>query len=125
VENLRSKYLYKIELYLVKVIPILSSGLCLLNTILSYFGIEAPFLSYVGGNSLFTIIFLYLSSIVFRFCFYHRIFIHYITLNWALNIYDYYIGISPTNRGLFLIMCVTGILLFILLYLHLRKLKHV
>lgn len=121
-ERLKSKTLYKIELYLIKVIPILLAILCFTNTVLSYFYIEIPLLSYIGGNSLFTLLFLYLSSFVFRFCIYHRIFIHYIALNWILNIIDYYIGIPISNRSLFLMyMIITGIMLFILLYF---KLKH-
>lgn len=115
--------LYKIELYLIKVIPMLTAAVCLLNTILSFcFGIDAPILSYIGGVSIFTLIFFYLSSYVFRFCEYHRMFIHYITFNWALNIYDYYIGIPLDDRGLFATyMIITGISLFIILYLYLKS----
>ena len=123
-ERLKSKYLYKIELYSIKTIPVILAALCLLNTILSYFYIDVPLLSYIGGNSLFTLAFLYLSSVVFRFCVYHRMFIHYIALNWVLNIIDYYIGISLSNKDLFLMyIVITGIFMFIILYLHLKKIK--
>ena len=44
-ENL-SKLLYKIELYLIKIIPIIIAFIYLLNTILSYFYIDLPILSY-------------------------------------------------------------------------------
>ena len=116
-EKLRSKRLYRIELYLIKVIPVILAVICLLNTILSYFGIDLELLAYLGGNSVLSIIFLYTSSIVFRFCIYHRMFIHYITLNWVLNIIDYHIGIPITNRSLFLLyMIITGIFLFLILY---------
>lgn len=121
-ESLKSKALYKIELYLIKTIPMILSLIALLNTILSYFYIDVPLLSYIGGISIFTIIFLYVSSIVFRFCMYHRMFIHYITINWILNIIDYYIGIPVSNKGMFLIyMIFTGITLFIILYLKFKK----
>lgn len=123
-EKLKSKYLYKIELYSIKTIPVILAALCLLNTILSYFYIDVPLLSYIGGNSLFTLAFLYLSSVVFRFCAYHRMFIHYIALNWVLNIIDYYIGIPLSNKDLFLMyIVITGIFMFIILYLHLKKIK--
>lgn len=123
-ERLKSKYLYKIELYSIKTIPVILAALCLLNTILSYFYIDVPLLSYIGGNSLFTLAFLYLSSVVFRFCVYHRMFIHYIALNWVLNIIDYYIGIPLSNKDLFLMyIVITGIFMFIILYLHLKKIK--
>lgn len=102
-ERLKSKSLYKIELYLIKLIPGLLAGTCLLNTVLSYFGINVPLLSYIGGVSFFMICFLYLSSIVFRFCIYHRLLIHYVTINWALNIYDWYIGIPCSDRAAFIL----------------------
>ena len=116
-EKLKSKRLYRIELYLIKVIPVILSAICLLNTILSYFGIDLVALAYLGGNSILSLIFLYISSVVFRFCVYHRLFIHYITLNWILNIIDYQIGIPITDRNLFLLyMIITGIFLFLIFY---------
>lgn len=120
-----NKLLYKAELYLIKVIPMVLSGIALLNTILSYFYIDVPLLSYLGGVSVLTIAFLYLSSYVFKFCAYHRMFIHYITLNWVLNIIDYYIGIPLNNKELFMMyMIITGIFLFIVLYLKFKVCKH-
>lgn len=125
VEESLSKSLYRIELYLIKVIPMVLSGIALLNTILSYFYIDVPLLSYLGGVSVLTITFLYLSSYVFKFCAYHRMFIHYITLNWILNIIDYYIGIPLDNKELFMMyMIITGIFLFIVLYLKFKVCKH-
>ena len=124
-EKLRSKCLYKIELYLIKVIPMIISLVFLLNTILSYFYIEVPLLSYIGGISLLPLLFLYISSYVFRFCLYHRLFLHYISLNWVLNIIDYYWGIPISDKGLFLLyMIITGVFLFFILYLHQKSRKH-
>lgn len=121
-ERLKSKYLYKIVLYLIKVIPIITSGLFLLNTILSYFGIDLEIFTHICGVSIFSITFFYLTSIAFRFCIYHRMFIHYITVNWILNLYDYYIGIPLSNKHLFVLyISITGIFLFLILYF--KKLK--
>lgn len=115
--KLRSKHLYRIELYLIKIIPMIISLVYLLDTILSYFYIDVPLLSYIAGTSVLELVFLYLSSIVFRFCAYHRMFIHYITLNWALNIYDYYIGLPISNKGLFMMyLIITCIFMFLILY---------
>ena len=115
--------LYKIELHLIKVIPVLTAAMALLNTILSFvFDIDAPIISYIGGVSIFTLVFFYLSSYVFRFCKYHRMFIHYITFNWLLNIYDYYIGVPLNNRNMFaLYMIITGIFMFLILYYHQKE----
>ena len=118
VEESLNKSLYKMELYLIKIIPMLFAGLSLLNTILSYFDIDISLISYIGSVSILTLMFMYLSSYVFKFCIYHRMFIHYTSLNWVLNIIDYYIGIPLSNRGLFIFyMSLTGIFLFLILYL--------
>ena len=124
VENLKSKTLYKIELGLLKAIPMILALTALLNSILSYFGIDLYILSYIGGVSIFTMLFLYLSSYVFKFCEYHRMFLHYIVSTWIINIIDYYVGIPISDlEYLCLQMIIAGISLFIILYLYVRSHK--
>ena len=116
------KYLYKIVLYLIKVIPVVTAGLTLLNTILSYFYIELEVFAHIGGVSLLSILFMYMTSVAFKFCIYHRMFIHYITLNWLLHLLDYYIGIPlPNVHLLYLYLSIAGIFLFIILYEYINK----
>ena len=123
-EKLRSKRLYKIELLLLKLIPMILAFTALLNSILSYFGIDLYILSYIGGISIFTMVFLYLSSYVFKFCEYHRMFLHYVVITWIINIIDYYIGIPITDlEYLCLQMIVAGVSLFIILYLYVKHNK--
>ena len=126
VENLRSKLLYKIELRLLKIIPMILAFTALLNSILSYFNIDLYILSYIGGISIFTMIFLYLSSYVFKFCEYHRMFLHYVVVTWVINTIDYYIGI-PINdlEYLCLQMIIAGISLFIILLLYYKTNKKI
>lgn len=122
--NLKSKALYKIQLYLLKVIPMVMAFVCLLNSTLSYFDIDLPVLSYIVGNSLFTIIYFYITSYVFRFCFYHRMFMHYTTITWLLNIVDLYIGIPIGDLPYLLVqLIIAGISLFIILYLYVKNHK--
>ena len=124
-ENL-SKRLYKTELYLLKILPALLALFYLVNIILSYFNIDIPVLSYIAGVSFIPLIFMYISSYVFKFCKYHRMFLHYILINNILNIYDLYIGIPITNRGLFIInLIIAGITLFIIVFLYVKNNKRV
>ena len=117
--------LHNLEIKTIKVIPMLLAITALLNTLLSYFGIDLAILSYIGGVSIFSLVFLYLSSYAFEFCECHRIFLHYVSLNWVLNIYDYYIGIPVSDKEMLMIyFVITGVFLFIILYLHLRTLKN-
>lgn len=116
------KNLYKIELYLIKVIPMIYALLCLMNTVLSYININVDILSYIGSVSLVTLILLYVTSYVFKFCEYHRMFIHYTTVTWILNIIDLYIGIPVSDIGyLGIQLIVAGISLFIILYMYIHK----
>lgn len=117
-----NKSLHKILLYLIKVVPMVMTFVSLINSIFSYYDIEMPLLSYIGGSSLLTLIFLYLSSYIFKFCEYHRMFIHYITLIWVLNIIDLYIGI-PIGDFYYLLLqlIIAGISLFIILYLYVKN----
>lgn len=98
--------------------------ICLLNTTLSYFDIDIQLLSYIASNSILTIIFFYISSYVFKFCNYHRMFIHYTTLTWILNIIDLYIGM-PIGDFLYLLisLIMAGIFLFLILYLYVKANK--
>lgn len=94
----------------------------LLNTLFSYFDIEAEYLSYIAA--LFIMTFLYIVSYAFHFCEYHRMFLHYFTVNLILNTIDYYWGIPVSDKELFLIyMVITGIFLFLILYYHQKALK--
>lgn len=122
--SLRSKLLYKIQLYLLKVIPMVMAFICLLNTVLSYYDIDLMFLSYLGSCSILMVTYLYIASYVFRFCEYHRMFLHYIVVNTAINTYDLYIGVPLDDRDLFtMYLTITGIFLFIILYLYVKSHK--
>ena len=117
-ENL-SKSLHKIVKYLVKVIPIIISGIYVLNTVLSYFDCDWVGFSYLV-QFLF-IGFMYLASFNFKFCKWHRMFIHYIFLTLILNIIDYHWGLPLSDRNLFIVyMAITGIFLFVIVKLKLK-----
>lgn len=119
-----NKSLYKIELYLVKIMPMLYALLSLLNTVLSYLDIDCVILSYIGSVSFITLLFLYITSYVFKFCEYHRVFIHYTTITWILNIIDLYIGIPISDVAyLGVQLIVAGICLFTILYLYVKSNK--
>lgn len=122
--NLRNKVLYKIQLYMLKVIPMVMAFCYLLNSVFSYFDIELWFLSYLSSCSICMIVYLYISSYVFRFCEYHRMFLHYIVVNTAINTYDLYIGVPLDDFELLVLyMSITGITLFIILYLYVKSHK--
>ena len=116
-----NKTLYKLELGLLKIIPMLLAGCYLLDTILSYFYIDLPIFSILGGMSILPLIFLYISSYVFHFCEYHRMFLHYVVVNDVISWIDYSYKLPIGNFGYFTLhIAVAGIFLFIILYLKVK-----
>ena len=123
-----NKALYKIELYIIKIIPYILSVFYLSNTILSYFYIDIPLLSYIAGVSLLPLLFFYITSFVFKFCIYHRLPIYYIFINWTINVLDYYLDFTKYYETTVLISIITaGITTLLIVYLkfkeHERKFK--
>lgn len=123
-ENL-NKTLYKIELITLKALPIVIAFCYFLNTLFAYFDIDLVFLSYVAGLSALPLIFLYISSYVFKFCEYHRIYLHYITSNELITCVDYYYPMPLNDRALlthYLLLFI--ITIFISTFLYVRRYKN-
>lgn len=93
----------------------------ILNTALNKFDIDAPVISNISGVSLLTWLFLYLSSLVFQFCIYHRLFLYFILATDFINIYDYYFNIPLEDEQIIEVhSIIIGILIFLLLYTHIK-----
>ena len=119
VEKSRRSNLQKLLLLVLKYIPIVIALCYMLNTM---FYIEP--LSNIAGVSLLTWIFLYLASIAFEFCSYHRMFLWYILMDDILNIVDYYWNIPISTDNLIRIHNIlAGITLFIVLILYVKDNK--
>lgn len=123
-EEKLSKQLYKIELYLIKTIPVIIAALGLLNTILSYYNVDVEILSFIGGISLLPWLFLYISSFVFKFCLYHRLFLYYIAITELLAWYDYKFGVLLSAKDyLTLHLIIAGIFIILITYLKFKLCK--
>lgn len=118
------KLSHKIELVLLKIIPMLLALCYLSNTILSFIGYDFVIFSYIGGMSLLPMIFLYVSSYVFKYCIYHRMFLYYILVSNIINLLDDNYLLPITDRQLFAVYMITaGIFLFLILHLKLKLCK--
>ena len=110
---------------MLKYIPMLISFIYALNTFAAFIGIDIPAANNIAGMSLLTWIFMYIATIVFNFCSYHRIFLYYILIVDIINIIDYYISIPISDFQLIMLhTIVTGISLFIVLFLYIKKKKY-
>ena len=117
-EKLIGKALYKISLYLLEKIPMVTAVLYLADTILSYFTDKTnPIVSAICGMSILPIIFFYVTSVTFGFCKWHRMFIHYIVVNESLSWYDHLVGIPINDVSLFMLnLIIAGLFLFLIIY---------
>ena len=114
--------IHKVLLITLKVIPMLLALSAILGMLFDFFGLDASLFSFIGSVSLLPLLFLYLASYAFRFCEYHRMFLHYIVANNILVYLDYYIGLPINNRGLFIIhLIVVGLFLFLVLYFYRKE----
>ena len=110
---------------MLKYIPMLISFIYALNTFAAFVGIDIPAANNIAGMSLLTWIFVYIATIVFKFCIYHRMFLYYILIVDIINIIDYYISIPISDFQLIMLhTIVTGISLFIVLFLYIKKKKY-
>lgn len=117
-----SKRLYKLMIGALKIIPMLLALCVIVNTILDFLCIDSFLMSLIGGVSIVPLLFLYITSYVFQFCIYHRMFLHYVLVNNILTYIDYYIGIPMSNGALFMLhMLLIGLLLFFVLYFYKKE----
>lgn len=114
-----NKLMYKLELISVKYVPIITALLYTISMILSYLDMDVRMFDVIVGNSLITTVPMYISSYVFRFCKYHRMFIHYLVTVNIIDLIDVTIGIPVDDFNLLIIyLIIAGIFAFLALYLH-------
>lgn len=122
VEKRVNKKWYKLTLGLLKIIPMLLALCDGLNTLTCLLGYDTPLFSLFGGVSFLTLVFLYLVSYVFRFCIYHRMFLHYVLVNNLISLTDYMIGLPVGFLGLCCIFSVNAcVFLFLILHFYRRR----
>lgn len=117
-----NKRWYKVTLGLLKVIPMLLATCDALNTLTCLLGYNFIILSFIGGVSFLTLAFLYLVSYVFRFCIYHRMFLHYVLVNNIISTLEFTVGLPVDFLGLCCIFSVNFcIFLFLILYFYKKE----
>ena len=114
-----NKRMYKLESLCVKHVPIIIAAIVLLNVILARFDVYVDEPNYIAGTGFLTLIPMYISGTVYKFCKYHGMFIHYILTYKIVATIDMYIGIPLEDDMLLLLyLIIAGIFAFLALYLH-------
>lgn len=99
-KNLR-KTETKLLILLIKWFPLIIAIFQFVNIITQFFTEKIIIFDYIACTSVLSLLFLYLCSYVFKFCFYHRISLHYLVITQLMCILDKYIGIPITAEQLF------------------------
>ena len=122
--KLKHKRLFKVELFLVKIMPMIVSLAYLIIAISYCFGVDMSIMSDIAGLSFIPLIFMYISSYVFGFCAYHRMFLHYVAFNDLIDILDLFTNVQ---YRIYVESCIglLGIMLFIILYIYVKGHKRI
>lgn len=118
----------KLFLVLIKYIPIIQLVGILFNNTLYYFGVNSLFsyfIDFVLGNSIITIILLFVISYVFGYCNWYRTILISNFLNSLLAFIDFTIGLSISDIQLLLTYyIISSVFIIIAVYSHVRKTKN-
>ena len=120
-ENSRLSNYEKSKLFIgfLKILPMVLAGLFLLNTVLSYFDIDLPVISYIASVGFIPWLFIMAASYKLHFCEYHRMFLWYILANNILCWTDMEFGLPISNWNFFVLhIIVAGFFMFLVLYFH-------
>lgn len=112
----------KLLILFLRIIPMMLAALAFANTLFAYFEVDSEWIHYVGGTSILTLTFLYLASYVFKFCEYHRMFLHYVVICNIISVYDVYYSIPVGDvQFLMLHLFLAFVTMVIVLILFLKK----
>lgn len=125
-----NKDLYKVDLFLLKLLPVIM----VISHIIASYGaifkvvsgaaIIIQIVSHYLGLVIAPIAFMYISSHVFQFCNYHRMFIHYIAVIELMNVTNWYFRIPITNElynGIQVTITITFAILALIMYIKKRR----
>lgn len=100
---LKTKELYKVDLFLLKLLPMIMAFSYIVAQYTAYFNIGSgpifilQVVTHYLGLLLAPMMFMLISSKVFQFCNYHRMFIYYILVIQLMNITNWYAKIPISN----------------------------
>lgn len=91
-----------------QILPFLLSIIGIIHTSLYFFlDLNIRMFSIIGGIGLIPLIYLWIASWCFRFCFYQKIFLYYLTLINCINIIDEYYTLPISTYNYYIIGYIT------------------
>ena len=122
--KLENRLNHKVFLIILKFIPHIIALFYALYNILGFIEIDGVILGHLIHTSVFSWIFLYLTSIVFKYCYVHRLPLYYIAFCDVITLIDYYFEIPISDANLLnLHIFVIGLLIFGYTYYYIKYLR--
>ena len=88
---------HKLMLFILKTIPAVMALSYFFNVFCAFLGVGFQIATHYVGLFLAPMMFLYISSYVFKFCEYHRWYIHYLVVAEFVTLTDWYFKIPVSN----------------------------
>lgn len=115
---------HKSYLIALKYIPHFTAILYIIYTLFQFADIDLIILGYFIHTSIISWLFMLLSSIIFRFCYVHRLPLYYIAINDITSVIDYYIKIPISEISLLGVhLIIIGLLIFGYTYYYVKHYK--
>lgn len=115
---------YKIAIWLTKVMPVAISLVYVANTVCALFGLDVPLFGWIAGLSLLPLITFYVLSYALNMCSWHRALLHYIAITEAISQFDYHVGIPIDDDAMISIHLFVTILFAIIVINKFAKRKN-
>lgn len=71
-----------------------------MNVYCAFAGVWFQVITHFLGLAITPLVFYYIASYIFHFCWYHRLFIHYIAIEELINLTDWYFRIPISNEAI-------------------------
>lgn len=128
----KTKDLYKVDLFLLKLLPVIMA----ISHLIAMYGcniqanegivLTIQIVSHYLGLVLAPLLFIYISSRVFQFCNYHRMFIYYVATLDIMNVTNWYFRIPISNELYMKIQdVITIVFLSIALVMYIKKRRQI
>lgn len=115
-----SKKLYNIFVNIFRLIPSVQCILSIITSILCCFEFKTYYVQYFCGISFCTLAFYYIASYLFKFCWKHRLCIHYLSFIWLWSLLDITFKIPIDDLSYLLV----EIIVFILMLMYYVKRRY-
>jgi hypothetical protein len=102
-EKLEINLRHKVFLMINKFIPHVIALFYVIYTSLGFCGIDSIIISYIANLSFLPMCYIFINSVIYKYCYVHRLPLYYIALNELITVSDYYLHIPINDFNLLVV----------------------